>query len=56
MNFFPTVQGDLLKELPSFNQTNFSKYATDSSCKSAVGICDVCFGLFLFDYFFLVPR
>ncbi|PFX34908.1 DET1- and DDB1-associated protein 1-like [Stylophora pistillata] len=25
--------GDLLKELPSFNQRNFSKYCTDSSSK-----------------------
>ncbi|EDO30232.1 predicted protein [Nematostella vectensis] len=25
--------GDLLKELPSFNQRNFSKYYRDSTCK-----------------------
>ena len=32
-------QGDLLKELPSFNKQNFSKFNVDSAVKCSVGSC-----------------
>ena len=37
MIFIFLFKGDLLKELPSFNRSNFSKYCADAGTKVSVG-------------------